>query len=69
MGFLSHMKRTTVHPSERWFLKHDKDGLIKEVKQVYNASEYKELKNARPLLTQKKLIKALEADRLKRNSN
>tara|TARA_Y100001973_G_C5203658_1_gene339755 strand:+ start:4161 stop:4379 length:219 start_codon:yes stop_codon:yes gene_type:complete len=69
MGFLLHLKRAKMPSTERWFLKYDQDGLIKEVKQVYKASEYKKLKKARPLLTQKKLIQALEEDKLKRINN
>ena len=66
MGFLQHIKRIELNPSERWFLKYDDDGLVREVKQVYNASEYRKLKNARHLLTKKKLVEALEKDKTER---
>ena len=66
MGYLQHIKRAHINPSERWFLKYDKDGLVKEVKQVYNAKEYRQIPNAKPLLTKKKLIEALEKDKTER---
>ena len=66
MSFLTHMKRATFNSGERWIVKYNKEGLIREVKQVYNATEYRQIPNARPLLTQNKLIKALEEDKVKR---
>ena len=66
MGYLQHIKRVAIGSSERWFLKYDNDGLVREVKQVYNAKEYRQIPNARKLLTKKKLIEALEKDKTER---
>ena len=66
MGYLQHIKRANISPSERWFLKYDNDGSVREVKQVYNAKEYRQIPNARKLLTKNKLIEALEKDKTER---
>ena len=66
MSFLQHIKRIELNPSERWFLKYDDDGLVREVKQVYNAKEYRQIPNARKLLTKNKLIETLEKDKTER---
>ena len=66
MGYLQTLRRANISSSERWFLKYDNNGLVREVKQVYNATEYRKMKNAKPLLTKKKLIEALEKDKTER---
>ena len=72
MSFLQHIKRIEVDASERWIVKYDKKGLIREVKQIYKPSEYYAAnkhkgKNARPLHNKNALIKILEDDRIKRH--
>ena len=69
MGYLQTLRRATISSSERWFLKYNDNGLIREVKQVYNATEYRQINNARKLLTKKKLIEALEKDKTERENN
>jgi len=68
MSFLAMIKRINVNPEERWFLKFHENGFIREVKQVYNAAEYRKQPHARLLLTKKKLIAALELDKLNRKN-
>ena len=68
MNYLTHLKRNKQHYSNRWVVKYDDNNLIREVKLVYNPDEYRNVKNARKLHTQKGLIKILENDRQKRNS-
>jgi len=65
MSYLTHLKRNKMHHSSRWVVKY-KDDLIKEVKLIFNPEEYRTLKNAKPLHTQKGLIKILENDKERR---
>jgi len=66
---LHHLKQGKQSPSNRWVLKYNANGLISEVKLIFNPKEYKTLTNAKPLLTRKKLIRLLEADKIKRQQN
>ena len=73
MSFLQHIKRIELNDNERWIVKYDKKGLIREVKQIYKPSEYYALnfhrgKNARPLHNKNALIKILEEDKIKRRN-
>jgi hypothetical protein len=73
MSFLQHIKRVSLNDDERWIVKYDKKGIIREVKQIYKPSEYYAMnlhkgKNARPLHNKNALVKILEADRIKRNA-
>ena len=73
MSFLQHIKRIELNDNERWIVKYDKKGLIREVKQIYKPSEYYALnlhrgKNARPLHNKNSLIKILEEDKIKRRN-
>tara|TARA_R100000995_G_scaffold18009_2_gene7313 strand:- start:4318 stop:4524 length:207 start_codon:yes stop_codon:yes gene_type:complete len=68
MSYLTHLKRTNMHHSERWIVKYDDKGLVREVKLVYNPEEYRKGKRSRTLNTQNGLIKILENDKEKRNS-
>lgn len=63
---LTHLKYSTQSPSNRWIVKYDAKGLVREVKLIFNPKEYATLKNAKRLLTRKKLIGILEKDKLKR---
>ena len=72
MSFLKHLKRTENCIDTRWIVKYNKEGLVREVKQVYNPSEYYAMnlhrgKNARSLHNKNVLIKILEKDKIKRN--
>jgi len=71
MGFLKHLKSSNQDSNIRWIVKFNKKGLIREVKQIYNPSEYYAFnkhkgKNARPLHNKNVLIKILEEDLTKR---
>jgi len=64
MSYLLHLKRTKMHPSERWIVKtNDKSGKIREVKLIFNPEEYQKGKNPRQLYNQQELIKILENDK------
>jgi hypothetical protein len=74
MSYLSHIKRTSLNKECRWIVKYNNSGLIREVKQVYNPSEYHAMnkhkgKDARPLHTKSALINILENDRHRRSKN
>ena len=71
MGFLTHLKKSENETSTRWIVKYNSKGLVREVKQIYNPSEYYGFnkhkgKNARPLHNKNVLIKILEEDKIKR---
>ena len=71
MSYLNHIKRAEQDSDNRWIVKYDKNGLVKEVKLIYKPSEYYALnlhkgKNARPLHNRNALIKILEQDKSKR---
>jgi len=68
MSYLTHLKRTKMHHSERWIVKYDDKGLVREVKLIYSPDEYRKGKRSRALNTQNGLIKILENDKEKRNS-
>jgi hypothetical protein len=68
MSYLIHLKRTKMHHSERWIVKYNDKGLVREVKLIYSPEEYRKGKRSRVLNTQNGLIKILENDKEKRNS-
>lgn len=61
-SYLTHLKRGPQNKDNRWVVKYDGE-LVKEIKLIYNPKEYKERKNAKPLLTRIKLIEILENDK------
>ena len=71
MSYLTHLKKTESAEENRWIVKYDSKGLIREVKLIYKPSEYYAFslhkgKNARSLHNKNVLIKILEEDKLKR---
>ena len=73
ISYLDHLKRSDNHLDTRWIVKYSKNGLVREVKQVYKPSEYYKLNrhkgtSPKPLHNKNVLIKILEDDRKKRNS-
>ena len=73
MSFLQHLKKVKFNDTERWIVKYLKNGLVREVKQIYKPSEYYAAnkhkgKDARPLHNKNALIKILENDQEKRNN-
>ena len=74
MSYLRHLKRSDNHVETRWIVKYNKKGLVREVKQIYNPSEYYGFnlhkgENARPLHNKNALIKILEKDKETRSAN
>ena len=72
MTYLSHIKRATICESCRWIVKFNKDETVREVKLVYEPSEYSRTNakkygyKARKLHNRNELIKLLEDDKQKR---
>ena len=66
MSYLTHLKRTNMHHSERWIVKYDDEGLVREVKLIYSPDEYRKSARSRTLNTQNGLIKILENDKERR---
>tara|TARA_R110002020_G_scaffold330064_1_gene545752 strand:- start:351 stop:578 length:228 start_codon:yes stop_codon:yes gene_type:complete len=67
-NYLQHLKKTKNCVDTRWIVKYNNKGLVREVKQIYNPSEYYAFnlhkgKNARPLHNKNVLIKILENDK------
>ena len=73
MGYLAHLKRNNHCSSCRWVVKYNSDDIIREVKLVYEPSEYSKSNTkkygnkARKLHTREQVIAALEWDKEKRN--
>jgi len=67
MSFIKTFLKTETYPLRRWIVKKDKQGLIREVKCIFNPDEYVELSNARPIYGDKKLKEILTKDKIKRN--
>jgi hypothetical protein len=69
MGYLAHLKRNNHCSSCRWVVKYNSDDIIREVKLVYNPSEYSKANakrygnKARKLHNREQLIVALENDK------
>jgi len=74
MGYLAHIKRSSHCDSCRWIVKYDEEELVREVKLVYEPSEYSRANakiyghKARKLHTREQLVAALEWDKVKRNA-
>ena len=75
-NYLTHLKRTKMHYSNRWIVKYTNSNppLVREVKLIFNPAEYVELNakrygdKARKLKTKNQLIKILENDKEKRRN-
>tara|TARA_R100000808_G_C2148159_1_gene156272 strand:+ start:72 stop:284 length:213 start_codon:yes stop_codon:yes gene_type:complete len=67
MSFLNTFLKTDTYPLRRWIVKRNKEGLIREVKCIFNPEEYSKLPNSRPIYGDKKLKEILLKDRKKRN--
>ena len=68
MTYLTYLKRTNMHHSSRWIVKYNDDGLVREVKLIFNPEEYRKCKRPRTLNTQNGLIKILENDKERRQT-
>ena len=68
MSYLTHLKRTKMHYSNRWIVKYDDNDLIREVKLIFNPEQYRKSSRSRKLNTQEGLIKILENDKERRNT-
>jgi hypothetical protein len=74
MGYLTHIKRSSHCDTCRWIVKYDEEELVREVKLVYEPSEYSRANakrygyKARKLHTREQLVAALEWDKVRRNA-
>ena len=66
ISYITHLKKTKMHHSNRWIVKYKEEKLITEVKLIYAPDEYRKFKNSKPLSTQEGLIKILENDKKQR---
>ena len=53
----------------RWTIREDKKGYITEVKMIFNPEEYSNYKTARPMYSDKALLKILDKDYEKKKNN
>jgi|TARA_R100000781_G_scaffold114575_1_gene85764 hypothetical protein len=67
MSFIKTFLKTDTYPLRRWIVKKDKEGLIREVKCIFNPDEYSESLNARPMYGDRRLKEILIKDKEKRN--
>jgi|TARA_Y100000593_G_C4228098_1_gene295517 hypothetical protein len=59
-SYLLHLKRAKFSSSERWIIKYNDDHSIREVKQIFNPTEYRKNGRARELHNQEQLINILQ---------
>jgi hypothetical protein len=65
-NYLNMLKKVDINSSERWIVKYyegNKKYIIREVKQVYNPSDYRKNGRARDLYTKDQLITLLEKNK------
>jgi hypothetical protein len=67
--YASHLKRTKTHPDNRWIVKFDSNGLVKEVKLIYNPKEYRKFKGKHQLINKEKLLAILDEDKANRQTD
>lgn len=62
MSYLNTLKKEEISSSERWIVKYHHKGKhkIREVKQIFNPTEYRKYGRARDLYTKDQLITLLE---------
>ena len=67
MSFIKTFLKTDTYPLRRWIVKKDKEGLIREVKCIFNPDKYSKSLNARPMYGDRRLKEILIKDKEKRN--
>lgn len=68
MSFLKTFLKTDTYPMRRWIVKYDKEGLVREIKCIYDPVKYVEEPGARPIYGDRKLKEILIKDKEKRNA-
>ena len=68
MNYLTYLKKAELAEENRWIVKRNSKGLVREIKLIYKPSEYyasnlHKGKNARSLHNKNALIKILEKDK------
>ena len=67
MSFIKTFLKTDTYPLRRWIVKKDKQGLIREIKCIFNPEQYSKAENAKPMYGDRKLKEILVKDKEKRN--
>ena len=67
-SYAHYIKRSAQNPDNRWIVKFDSDGLVKEVKLIYNPKEYRKLSGKHKLLNREKLLAILDEDKKNRST-
>ena len=67
MSFLKTFLKTDTYPLRRWIVKRDKQGLLREVKCIFNPKEYSKSENAKTMYGDRKLKEILLKDKEQRN--
>lgn len=67
MSFIKTFLKTETYPLRRWIVKRDKEGLIREVKCIFNPEVYSKSPKARTMYGDRKLKEILLKDKEKRN--
>ena len=67
MSFLKTFLKTKTYPLRRWIVKRDNEGLIKEVKCIFNPDIYSKTENAKPMYGDRKLKEILIKDKEQRD--
>ena len=62
------LKRQGTVRNRRWIVKRNTNDSIREVKCIFNPNEYKQMKNARPMVGDRELLKILDYEKEKNNS-
>tara|TARA_R110002020_G_scaffold127802_2_gene286577 strand:+ start:406 stop:627 length:222 start_codon:yes stop_codon:yes gene_type:complete len=66
MSFLRTFLKTKTYPLRRWIVKRDKEGLLREVKCIFNPEDYSKT-SSRPMYGDRKLKEILIKDKEQRN--
>jgi len=69
MSFLKTFLKTDTYPLRRWIVKRDKQGLIREVKCIFNPEIYSKSPKARIMYGDRKLKEILIKDKEQRHEN
>jgi hypothetical protein len=67
MSFLKTFLKTDTYPLRRWIVKRDKEGLIREVKCIFNPEVYCKQEGAKTMYGDRKLKEILLKDKSQRD--
>ena len=67
MSFIKTFLKTETYPLRRWIVKRDEQGLLREVKCIFNPEEYSKSESARTMYGDRKLKEILLKDKEQRH--